>query len=92
MHYASLLVCFEAGPFDNIIKFAGAVYFFKDKLRISLIARYQFNRSYAYHTIQQIPAKLQVNYPEHIQIIYLSDEDSSAPLNAVRRNFVIYTF
>ncbi len=85
MNDAAAFVCFETCFFDDIVEPAGIVNLIEDKLGVGFVGRYQPYGADADNTVEQTSVHFQVDDAEHIQIINLSIENASTPLNPVGR-------
>jgi len=82
----------ERGFFDDIVKSAGAADFLKIKLRVGFVGGYQSDRADTKNTIQNRAAHTKVNHAEHIKIVNLPVENTSAELNPLVGNFITHHF
>ena len=89
MNNVLFLVGFEAGFFDNVIKLAAVPYFFKFKFGVRFVGGNQRNRADAENAVRESSSEAQVDYAEHIDVVDLSVEYASRPLNAVCGNFIM---
>ena len=92
MYDAVAFVCFEAGFFDDIVESAGIANLFKNELRVGFIVGYQYYGADTEDTVEDGSSQAKVDYPEHIEVIESSIENTAAPFDSVGGDFVVCHF
>ena len=75
--------------FDGVVKLAGVFDFFELKFRMALVRRRQYDRPHADNAIEDIPAELDIDHAEHIEVINLAVKYSFAIFNPVGADLVM---